>query len=98
MQKNNNFVFSMVLSIKVQIYMTMVFLMSFITFIVQMSTQVEDSGHRIPQDPAGKMRESHRILQENTGNRWNLEAVFRPETIQMNLHYVVKCFQIVELL
>jgi hypothetical protein len=25
------------------------------------------------------MRESHRILQESTGNRWNMEAVFRPE-------------------
>jgi hypothetical protein len=25
------------------------------------------------------MRESHRILQENTGNCWNMEAVFRPE-------------------
>jgi hypothetical protein len=23
------------------------------------------------------MRESHRILQENTGNTWNMEAVFR---------------------
>jgi len=43
------------------------------------TTQFDDSGHRIPQDPAGKMRESHRILQENTGNRWNMEAVFRPE-------------------
>ena len=28
-------------------------------FIVD--TQVEHSGHRIPHDPAGKMRESHRI-------------------------------------
>jgi hypothetical protein len=42
-------------------------------------TQVDDSGHRIPRDPAGKMRESHRILQENTGYRWNMEAVLRPE-------------------
>jgi hypothetical protein len=25
------------------------------------------------------MRESHRILQESIGNRWNMEAVFRPE-------------------
>jgi hypothetical protein len=32
-----------------------------------------------PTDPAGKMRESHWILQENTGNRWNIEVVFRPE-------------------
>jgi hypothetical protein len=40
--------------------------------------QVDDSGHWIPQDPARKTRESHRILQENTGNRWNMEAVFRP--------------------
>ena len=40
-------------------------------------TQVEHSGHRIPQDTAGKMRDSHRILQGNTGNRWNVEAVFR---------------------
>ncbi len=31
------------------------------------TSQVEGSGHRIPQDPVGKMRESHRILQENTG-------------------------------
>jgi hypothetical protein len=29
------------------------------------------------------MRESHRILQENTGNRWNVEAVFRPEIVQI---------------
>jgi hypothetical protein len=32
-------------------------------------SQVDDSGHR--------------ILQENTGNRWNLEAVFRPEMVQI---------------
>ncbi len=34
----------------------------------------------LPPDLAGsskKMRESHRILQENTGNTWNMEAVFR---------------------
>ncbi len=36
--------------------------------------QIDHSGHRILRDPAGKMRESHRILQENTGNRWNMEA------------------------
>ena len=41
--------------------------------------QVDDSGHWIPQDPVGNMRKSHRILQENTRNRWNMEAVFRPE-------------------
>jgi hypothetical protein len=41
------------------------------------TTRVEDSGHRIPLDPAGKMRESHRILHENTRNCWNVEAVFR---------------------
>ncbi len=29
------------------------------------------------------MRESHRILQENTGNHWNVEAVFRPKTDQI---------------
>jgi hypothetical protein len=40
------------------------------------TTQVDDSGHWIPQDPAGKMRESQRILQESTGNRWNMEEVF----------------------
>jgi hypothetical protein len=27
------------------------------------------------------MRESHRILQENTGNRRNMEAVFRPKIV-----------------
>ncbi len=43
------------------------------------STQVDDSDHRVPQDASGKMRESHRILQESTGNRWNMEVVFRPE-------------------
>jgi hypothetical protein len=31
-------------------------------------THVEDYGHWIPQDPAGKKRESHRILQELVGN------------------------------
>jgi len=25
------------------------------------------------------MRESHRILQESVGNRWNMEAIFRQE-------------------
>ncbi len=29
------------------------------------------------------MRESHRILQGNTGNRWNMEAVFRPGTVRI---------------
>ncbi len=42
-------------------------------------TQDEDFGHRTPQDPAEKMRESHRILHENTGKRRNMEAVFRPK-------------------
>jgi len=32
------------------------------------NAQVEGYGHWIPQDPAGKKRESHRILQESTGN------------------------------
>jgi hypothetical protein len=27
------------------------------------------------------MRESHSILQENTGNQWNMEAVFTPEIV-----------------
>jgi hypothetical protein len=27
------------------------------------TSQVDDSDHQIPRDPAGKMRESHRILQ-----------------------------------
>jgi hypothetical protein len=35
-----------------------------LTFQLREHTQVDDSGHR--------------ILQENTGNRWNMEAVFRP--------------------
>jgi hypothetical protein len=43
---------------------------------VKNNTQIEDFGHRIPQDPAGKTREIHRILQEYTGHRWNMEAVF----------------------
>jgi hypothetical protein len=32
-------------------------------------THVDDSGYR--------------ILQENTGNRWNMEAVFRPEIVEI---------------
>jgi hypothetical protein len=32
-------------------------------------------------DSAGKMWESYRILQENTRNRWDMEAVFRPQII-----------------
>ena len=32
-------------------------------------TQVDDSGYWKRADPAGKMRESHRILQENTGKK-----------------------------
>jgi hypothetical protein len=43
-------------------------------------TQVDDSGHRIPRDPAGTMEDSHSIQQENTGNRWKTEAVFRQES------------------
>jgi len=31
-------------------------------------SHVEDYGHWIPQDPVGKKRESHRILQESNGN------------------------------
>ncbi len=46
------------------------------------SPQVDDSGYQIPRNPAGKMWESHRILQEKTGNRWNMEAVFRPELVR----------------
>ncbi len=34
-------------------------------------TQVEDYGHWIPQDPGGKKRESHRILQKSIGNSRN---------------------------
>ncbi len=40
-------------------------------------SEVDDFGHQIPRDPGAKMREIHRILQESTGNRWNMEAVFR---------------------
>ena len=39
-------------------------LMSFLILhavLIRMIAQVEHSGHRIPHDPAGKMRESHRI-------------------------------------
>ncbi len=40
--------------------------------------QGDRSWHRISQDLAGNMRESHRILQGNAGNIWNMEAVFPP--------------------
>jgi hypothetical protein len=46
-------------------------------------TQVNDSSHQIRQDSAGKMRESHRILQESTRNQWNMEAVFRLEIFRI---------------
>jgi len=32
----------------------------------------------LPPDLAGKMRESHWILQGNTGNIWNMETVLPP--------------------
>jgi len=32
----------------------------------------------LPPDLPGKMLESHRILQGNTRNTWNMEAVFPP--------------------
>ena len=32
------------------------------------SSRVEDYGHRTPQDPTGKKRKHHQILQETTGN------------------------------
>ena len=47
------------------------------------SAQDDDSGARIPQDPSGKMLETHRILQENTGNGWKMEAVFRSKTARI---------------
>jgi hypothetical protein len=28
------------------------------------------------------MQESHRIQQKNTGNHWNIEAVFRPKVVR----------------
>jgi hypothetical protein len=34
------------------------------------------SSSSLQPDLPGKMRESHRILQENTENTWNMEAVF----------------------
>jgi len=37
--------------------------------------QVEDSGHWIPQNPVGKMRESHRILYP-AGRHWKLSGFF----------------------
>jgi hypothetical protein len=40
-------------------------------------TPVDRSCDRISQDLPGKMRESHRILQENTENTWNMEALFQ---------------------
>jgi hypothetical protein len=40
-------------------------------------TQVDRSCHRISQNLTEKMRESHRIVQENTGNTCNMETVFR---------------------
>jgi hypothetical protein len=33
--------------------------------------------------PRKILLESHRILQENTGNRWSMEAVFRPEIVRI---------------
>jgi len=43
-----------------------------------MYSNVDCSCYRISQDLAVKLRGSHRILQENTGNIWNMEAVFPP--------------------
>ncbi len=46
-------------------------------------SQVDDSGHRIPRHPVWKMQESHWILHEDTGNRWNMEAVVRPQIVRI---------------
>ncbi len=50
---------------------------------LKIGAQVDDYGHRFPRDPAGKMWKNHRILRENTGNRWNMEAVVRPEIVRI---------------
>ena len=42
-------------------------------------SQLDRSGHWILQQPEGKSRKNLRFPQENTGNQWNVEAVFRPE-------------------
>ncbi len=49
--------------------------MMYILFEVLRSTILATGSHGIQQ-------ESHRILQENTGNRWNMEAGFWPEKIR----------------
>jgi hypothetical protein len=50
--------------------------------------QDEDSGHHILQDPAGKMRKSHRIPWETTGNSSEMEAVFRPEVFRIFFRWI----------
>ncbi len=43
-------------------------------------TQIDGYGYRIQQDPTGKARESHRILQESTGNNRNLSDFFSADS------------------
>jgi hypothetical protein len=40
-----------------------------LSLYLSLSPQVEDYGHWIPQDPAGKKRERRRILRKSSGNR-----------------------------
>ena len=47
------------------------------------STQVEDSGHQIPKEPAGKRLKKRWILHEYTGSHRNMEAVFQPENFRI---------------
>ncbi len=40
--------------------------------------QIDDYGYRIQQDPPGKTRKSHRILQESTGNNRKWAQYYPP--------------------
>ncbi len=60
-----------------EFFICLFFYYSLLKTVLILATQVARSCHRISQDLPGKMRESHRILQENTGNTWNMQAVFR---------------------
>ncbi len=46
------------------------------------TTHVEDYGYCIPQAPAGKKRESHRILRESNGNDRKFVGFFPMDSSQ----------------
>jgi hypothetical protein len=51
---------------------------NYLNQLINMSRMMFPGRSFLPLDLIGKMRESHGMLQGNTGKIWNIEAVFPP--------------------